>query len=281
MQKNYHDKLQRVREAVKNADTVLIGGGAGLSTADGLYYSGERFRSLFPDFIKKYQLTDMYSSGFYNFPSQEEKWAYWSRHIMVNRFDPVPGEVYQNLLKMAEGKEYFVLTTNADGMFARTGFDRKRIFEVQGDYAKLQCATPCHHGLYDNHQMVEKMVAEQGDCAIPSELIPVCPNCSGPMEPNLRKDGTFVEDSSWHDAKERYVEFLSGLGEKKLVLFELGVGYNTPTIIKYPFEQLTAERDDATLVRMNLDHPEISTVNKDKTVVFKEDIKEVLAGISS
>lgn len=273
------ETLRAVREKIREAEGVLIGGGAGLSAAAGLLYGGERFSSNFQDFIAKYGLTDMYSSGFYPFSSQEEKWAYWSRHIAMNRHDPEPGQAYLDLLRIVQGKEYFVLTTNADGQFEKAGFAPEKMFVVQGDYGKLQCATPCHDTLYDNTEQVREMVARQEGCRIPSELVPRCPRCGGFMEPNLRKDRTFVEDDAWHRANGRYQDFLATLEGRPVVLFELGVGYNTPTIIKFPFERITAANAGATLVRINRDHPEPSTMNREKTMSFSEDAGEVVAAL--
>lgn len=279
MNENYHAELEKTRTAIENAEVVLIGGGGGLSASAGLTYSGERFTSHFADFIARYGLTDMYSSGFYPFPTQEEKWAYWSRHIKVNRYGPGPCQVYGDLLELVEEKTYFVITTNADAQFKKAGFAHDKLFVVQGDYGKLQCAMACHKRLYDNEAMVWQMVSEQVDCRIPSHLVPKCPRCGGFMEPNLRKDGFFVEDDAWHRASGRYQRFVADLGEKPLVLLELGVGYNTPVIIKTPFERITAQHPSATLVRINRDFPEVSAMNQDRTIAFDRDIKEIVAAL--
>lgn len=280
MNVSYHGKLNKVRQAIQNAEAILIGGGAGLSTAAGLSYSGERFASHFSDFISRYGLTDMYSAGFYPFGTQEEKWAYWSRHIKVNRYDPAPSQVYCDLLRLVKEKTYFVITTNVDAQFDKAGFASEKIFAVQGDYGKLQCATPCHQTLYDNEDMIRQMVSGQIDCHIPSHLIPKCPRCGGFMEPNLRKDQSFVEDAAWHRSSGRYLQFVDAFGDKPCVLLELGVGYNTPTIIKIPFERIAAEHPNATLVRMNKDFPEVSPMNQSKTIAFDQDIGEIIAALS-
>lgn len=279
MNASYRDKLNKIRQAIQNAEVILLGGGAGLSISAGLSYGGERFASHFADFISRYGLTDMYSSGFYPFPTQEEKWAYWSRHIEINRYDPGPGQVYCDLLGVVKEKAYFVITTNVDAQFEKAGFEYKKIFAVQGDYGKLQCAKACHQVLYDNKDMIRQMVSEQIDCRIPSYLIPKCPRCGGFMEPNLRKDNFFVEDDDWHWSKRRYEQFLTALGKKSLVLLELGVGYNTPTIIKFPFERITAEHPNATLVRMNKDYPEVNRMNQKKTIAFDQDIGEIISAL--
>ena len=274
MNANYYAKLQKARQVIQNAEVILIGGGAGLSTSAGLRYSGERFTSHFADFIARYGLTDMYSAGFYPFRTQEEKWAYWSRHIKVNRYDPGPGQVYCNLLKLVKDKAYYVITTNVDAQFEKAGFVNEKIFAVQGDYGKLQCAKACHQTLYDNEDMTRQMVSEQSDCHIPSYLVPKCPRCGEFMEPNIRKDQFFVEDDAWHQASSRYLQFVAALGDKPFVLLELGVGYNTPTIIKFPFERITAQHPNATLVRMNKNYPEVSPMNQAKTIAFNQDIEK-------
>lgn len=279
MNANYHDRLKKTRQVIQNAEVILIGGGAGLSAAAGLVYSGERFSAYFADFIAQYGLTDMYSAAFYPFRTQEEKWAYWSRHIQLNRYDAVPGQVYRDLLGLVKEKAYFVITTNVDAQFYKVGFDPAKIFAVQGDYGKLQCAEACHQTLYDNQEIVQHMVSEQTDCHIPSHLIPECPRCGGFMEVNLRKDEFFVEDEVWHSSSRRYTRFLAELGSRQLVLLELGVGYNTPTIIKFPFEHITAQSPSATLIRMNKDYPEVSQENHAKTIVFEQDLGKIIAAL--
>lgn len=279
MNANYHAKLQKTRQAIQNAEVILIGGGAGLSTSAGLNYSGERFTAHFADFIARYKLTDMYTAGFYPFRTPEEKWAYWSRHIKVNRYDPGPGQVYCDLLNRVQEKAYFVITTNVDAQFDKAGFINDKIFAVQGDYGKLQCEKACHQTLYDNEDIIQQMVAEQNDCRIPSPLIPKCPRCGGPLAPHLRKDQFFVENDAWHQASHRYSQFVAAIGDKPCVLLELGVGYNTPTIIKFPFERITAQHPNATLVRINKDYPEASPLNQAKTIAFDQDIGEIITAV--
>ncbi len=242
-------------------------------------YGGERFTSHFANFISRYGMTDMYSAGFYPFSTQEEKWAYWSRHIKINRYDPGLGQVYCDLLKLIKNKAYYVITTIVDGQFGKAGFLKDRLFMVQGDYGKLQCARACHQVLYDNEEMAREMVLEQNDCRIPSHLVPKCPRCGEDMEPNIRKDQFFIEDDVWHQASSKYLQFVTTLGERPLVLLELGVGYNTPSIIKLPFERITAESPCATLIRINKDYPEISPVNQAKTICFTQDIAAVISSL--
>ena len=229
----------------------MIGAGAGLSTSAGLTYSGERFEQNFGDFIEKYHIPDMYSGGFYPFETPEEYWAWWSRHICCNRYMDAPKPVYHDLLELVKDKDYFVLTTNVDHQFQRAGFDKKRLFYTQGDYGLWQCSQPCHAKTYDNEETVRRMVAEQKDMKVPSELVPRCPVCGKPMTMNLRADDTFVEDAGWHAAAGRYAEFLRRHEGMRVVFLELGVGYNTPGIIKYPFWQMTAQNAKAVYACIN------------------------------
>ncbi|MFA5903605.1 MAG: Sir2 family NAD-dependent protein deacetylase [Desulfobacula sp.] len=277
MNGNYQDKLTRAKKAIKGADAVLIGGGAGLSAAAGLVYGGERFYSNFKEFIGQYGMMDMYSAGFYPFKTQEEKWAYWSRHIKLNRFDPEAGEVYLKLFELVKDKDYFVITTNVDAQFYKAGFDPEKVFAVQGDYGKLQCAGGCHNKLYDNETLVRQMVSGQKKCRIPSHLVPHCPECNGLMDINLRKDYAFVQDEEWYQSSRRYTAFISRIMNRKLSLLELGVGYNTPTIIRFPFEEITAQTPNATLIRINKDYPEAGKINLRKTIAFENDIAEIMA----
>lgn len=223
----------------------MIGAGAGLSTSAGFTYSGERFKKLFSDFEEKYGFHDMYTGGFYPFPTEQEKWAYWSRFIKANRYEDPPKPVYADLLDLVKEKDCFVITTNVDHCFQKAGFDKKRLFYTQGDYGLWQCSVPCHSKTYDNEKAVLQMVKEQKDRKIPAELIPRCPVCGAPMAMNLRADDTFVEDGGWHQAAERYESFLRARKGMKLLFLELGVGANTPVIIKYPFWRMTAENKNA------------------------------------
>lgn len=237
--------------ALEACDAVVIGAGAGLSTSAGLTYSGERFEKNFGDFKEKYGIRDMYSGGFYPFESLEEYWAWWSRHIMVNRYERAPKPVYDSLRKLVEGKDYFVLTTNVDHQFQLAGFDKKRLFYTQGDYGLWQCSKPCCQRTYDNEEIVRRMWAEQRDMKIPSELVPRCPVCGKPMTMNLRCDDTFVQDEGWYAAAQRYEAFLRRHDGLRVVFLELGVGGNTPAIIKYPFWKYTFENSNALYACVN------------------------------
>lgn len=243
--------VESVRQKIKDADAVLIGAGAGLSTSAGFTYAGERFDNNFADFIEKYGFQDMYSAGFYPYRTLEEHWAYWSRYIDINRYQDAPKPVYNELLEIVRELDYFVLTTNVDHCFQKAGFDKQRLFYTQGDYGLWQCSKPCHDQTYDNEEVVKKMVAQQEKMRIPSELIPRCPVCGAPMSMNLRSDDTFVQDDGWYAAADRYQDFIERHQGMKMLYLELGVGSNTPGIIKYPFWQITADNPKASYVCIN------------------------------
>jgi len=270
------DNIQKLHQTIQSADAIVVGAGAGLSTSAGFTYSGERFERHFADFIRQYGFTDMYSAGFYPFPSEEEHWAYWSRHIYYNRYVPAPKPVYDNLLKLLKDKDYFVITTNVDHQFQKAGFDKKRLFYTQGDYGLFQCAKPCLQKTYDNEELVKRMIAEQMDMRIPSELIPRCPVCGGPMKVNLRADETFVEDEGWHAASERYTEFIRQHKDGKVLFLDLGSGGNTPVIFKIPFIRWTMQNPNAIYATVNLG--EAFTVDQiaDRSIVINGDIGDVL-----
>ncbi|WP_370776253.1 Sir2 silent information regulator family NAD-dependent deacetylase [Roseburia sp.] len=253
---DYEDQIRNAVNLIKDADTVIIGAGAGASTAAGLEYGGKKFRENFHEFIMKYgghYMTDMYAAGFYPFPSEEAKWGYWSKHALINRFDPPALPLYKELYDIVKDKEYFVLTTNVDHQFYKAGFAEKRIFATQGDYGKIQCQRGCHPKTYDAKELFQKMDAARKDCLIPSELVPKCPVCGGNMAMNLRCDNYFVEDEAWHEAADRYADFLEQHQSEKVVLIELGVGFNTPIIIRFPFEKMVRENASYSLIRLNKD----------------------------
>ena len=273
---DYSRQSELLKNALETADAVLIGAGAGLSTSAGLTYSGERFMRYFSDFHEKYGISDMYSGGFYPFPDLEEYWAWWSRHIFYNRYDAPVGTPYMDLLALMQNREYFVLTTNVDHLFQKAGFDKKRLFYTQGDYGLWQCGGPCHPETYDNESVVRQMIDQQQNMKIPSELIPQCPVCGKPMTMNLRCDNTFVEDEGWHEAAERYVEFVKRYQHKCLVLLELGVGNNTPSIIKYPFWRMTAQNPKATYICVNKGQTFCPKEIQKSSICFDMDIGQFL-----
>ena len=274
--KNYSEQISKLKAALDGADAVLIGAGAGLSTSAGLTYSGERFFKYFADFHSKYGITDMYSGGFYPFETMEEFWAWWSRHILYNRYTQPPKPVYDELFGLVKDKDYFVITTNVDHCFQRAGFDKERLFYTQGDYGLLQCSEPCHNKTYDNEVLIRKMVAEQKDMKVPTELIPRCPVCGKPMTTNLRCDDTFVQDEGWSAACERYEQFVGKHKRGKVLYLELGVGGNTPVIIKYPFWRFTACNEKATYACINYGEAICPEQIEKQSICINADIGEVI-----
>ena len=269
-------RIERLQEALEQANAVVIGAGAGLSTSAGFTYSGERFEKYFGDFIARYGFGDMYSGGFYPFGSLEEHWAYWSRYIFINRYMDAPKPVYSDLLQLVRDKDYFVLTTNVDHCFQKAGFEKRRLFYTQGDYGLWQCSRPCHDKTYDNEQAVRQMVRDQRDMRIPSELIPHCPVCGAPMAMNLRTDMTFVEDEGWHEAARRYEDFLDRHKGRRVLFLELGVGGNTPVIIKYPFWQMTYANPNALYACINQDEALAPKEIASQSICISGDIGQTL-----
>ena len=278
--KSCSEPIERLKAALRDCDAVVIGAGSGLSTAAGFTYTDERFEKYFSDFAAKYGIQDMYSGGFYPFPTMEEFWAYWSRYIYINRYMDAPKPVYDDLLKLMQDKDYFVITTNVDHCFQKAGFDKKRLFYTQGDYGLFQCSGPCCQETFDNEAVIQEMVERQKDMKIPSELLPVCPHCGKPLTMNLRSDDTFVEDEGWHRAAERYENFLRTHEGQKILFLELGVGYNTPVIIKYPFWQMTAKNPNATYVCINQGQAVCPQEIERQSVCINADIGQVLQSMS-
>ena len=292
--KSSSEQLERLQTALRDCDSVVIGAGAGLSTSAGFIYTGERFEKYFSDFAVKYGIKDMYSGGFYPYSSPEEHWAYWSRYIYINRYMDAPKPIYDDLLKLVQDKDYFVITTNVDHCFQKAGFDKKRLFYTQGDYGLFQCSEPCCQETFDNGFTIRQMVEAQGyqimpdgslrvpesttlKTKIPSELVPHCPHCGRPMSMNLRADDTFVEDEGWHRAAERYREFLRRHEGQRILFLELGVGYNTPVIIKYPFWRMTAKNANAFYACVNQNQAVCPPEIERQSVCIHGDIGAVIA----
>lgn len=273
---DYSRIIKIAKDEIDKADAIVIGAGAGLSTSAGLEYDGERFKINFPDFIKEYGFSDMYSAGFYPYETEEEYWAYWSRYIYINRYEPKALDAYLNLLKLVEDKDYFVLTTNVDHCFQKAGFDKHRLFYTQGDYGLFQCSVPCTAKTYDNEETIMMMVREQRNMRIPAYLIPRCPICGEKMTPNLRADSTFVQDDGWDKAAERYELFLNRHKNLSVVYLELGVGYNTPGIIKYPFWNLTAKNGKARYICINAHDTRYPIEISNQALSIKEDIAKAI-----
>jgi len=296
---DYMAEIIRLKTALLEADTVIIGAGAGLSTSAGFIYTGERMNRYFSDFSSKYGFKDMYTGGFVVMEqSPEELWAYWSRYIYINRYMAPPKPVYQKLFELVHDKDYFVLTTNVDHCFQKAGFDKKRLFYTQGDYGLWQCSTPCHQATYDNKETVVKMLEAQGfvidsngsptlpethslKMRIPTELIPKCPVCGEPMSMNLRSDDTFVEDEGWHAAAERYHAFLNSHRDHQVLFLETAVGFNTPGIIKYSFWQMTNEWPHAFYACLNFGEAYAPAEIKNKSICINGDIGEILDSLQT
>ena len=269
-------QIERLKAALQDCDAVVIGAGSGLSAAAGFTYTGERFEKYFSDFAAKYGIRDMYSGGFYPFATPEEHWAYWSRYIYINRYMDVPKPVYDDLLKLVADKDYFVITTNVDHCFQKAGFDKKRLFYTQGDYGLFQCSESCCQETFENEALIREMVTRQKNMKIPTELLPACPYCGKPLTMNLRADDKFVEDEGWHRAAERYENFLRTRNGQKVLFLELGVGYNTPVIIKYPFWQMTARNPDATYVCINQGQATCPQEIEQQSICINADLGTVL-----
>ena len=273
---DYEACVQLLAAAIDEFDAVVVGAGAGLSTSAGFTYSGERFQTLFGDFIDAYGFADMYSAGFYPYETPEERWAFWSRYIWCNRYTPAPKDTYAKLLRLLEGKDFFVITTNVDHQFQKAGFPKERLFYTQGDYGLWQCSVACHTGTYDNYDTVRAMVERQRNRRVPSELVPRCPRCGEPMSMNLRADDTFVEDAGWHAAAQRYSDYIQGHGKGRILYLELGVGGNTPAIIKFPFWRFTYNNPQALYACVNYGEAYTAREIVDRSVLIDADINQVL-----
>lgn len=279
---SYELQIQRAKDMIKNADAVIIGAGAGASTAAGICYSGNRFTDNFAEFIDKYgkqYMTDMYSAGFYPFPTEEAKWGYWSKHALLNRFTTPSLPLYRELYDIVKDKEYFVLTTNVDHQFWKAGFDSDRLFATQGDYGKIQCQRGCHPKTYDAEELFKEMDVSRKNCLIPTALVPKCPVCGGKMAMHLRCDNNFVEDENWHDAADRYTGFLDECKGKTVVLLELGVGFNTPIIIRFPFEKLVRENEGFCLIRLNMNEAFVPESFGNRAIGIGEDMAKVISDL--
>lgn len=276
---NYSVQMDKLKKVLNECDTVVIGAGAGLSAAAGFTYSGKRFDKYFSDFKAKYGFKDMYTGGFYPFTTPEEFWAYWSRYIYINRYLNTPYNVYNKLFDIVKNKDYFVVTTNVDHCFQKAGFDKKRLFYTQGDYGLFQCSEPCCEETFDNEEIIRAMFNQQRNMRIPSKLIPMCPYCGKPLTINLRADNKFVQDKGWYEASKRYSRFIREHKNLKILYLELGVGYNTPVIIKYPFWQMTAENPDAIYVCINSGNTAFPDKIKHQSIYINADISNVIEDI--
>lgn len=269
----------KIKNLIKTADAILIGAGAGLSASAGIDYSKENFKKNFPELVKTYKMTDMYTSSFYDFNTEEEKWSYWAKHIYYSFIAPPPLKAYQELLEIVKDKNYFVITTNVDGQFKKSGFDSNKVFEVQGSYGKMQCSKGCHDKIYDDTELVKKMLNSKDCLKVDSNLVPKCPVCGENMEINIRKDAFFVEDDNWNRLSRKYEKFIKDNINKKFILIELGVGFNTPGIIRFPFERLAYTHDNVTLIRINDKYNDIAYELKNRAICMKEDCSIAITNI--
>lgn len=278
---DFDDRIKAAKTRLKDADAVVVGAGAGLSAAAGLDYSGSEFRKEFADYIEKYGFPDLYSSSFHEFKTEEERWARWARHIDYIRFRPDAMALYKELYDLVKTKNYFVITTNVDAQFRKAGFDRDRIFEVQGDYGQMQCAVGCHQELYSDKDVVKEIVKHSHDLTVDSKYIPKCPVCGGNMDVHVRKSQFFVQDEAWYESAERYEGFMKRYADNgNVALLELGIGYNTPTIIRYPFERIVFNNPHATLIRLNAEYPHGPQETASRTISFTENMNYVIEKLS-
>ena len=272
--KDFSESIQKLETEIETAEAIVIGAGAGISVSSGFVYSGSRFDRNFSDFHEAYGITDMYSGGFYPFPSIEEYWAWWSRMIWINRYECGVGKPYSDLLSLVRNKDYFIITTNVDHQFQRAGFDKKRLFYTQGDYGLFQCSEPCHQKTYDNEDAIRKMM--QSNMKIPSSLIPLCPVCGKPLTTNLRIDDRFVQDDGWYAAASCYEDFLRRHKGMHVLFLELGVGMNTPGIIKYPFWRMVMENENAIYCTVNKGQAYVPSEIKNRSITIDDDIGRVI-----
>lgn len=277
---NYSVQINRLKKVFTKCDAIVIGAGAGLSAAAGFTYTGKRFDEYFSDFKEKYGFDDMYYGGFYPYRTQEEFWAYWSRYIYINRYLDAPTDLYNKLYTLVKDKDYFVITTNVDHCFQKSDFDKTRLFYTQGDYGLFQCSVPCCHETFDNEEMIKAMYTQQRNMKIPSNLIPKCPHCGKTLTTNLRCDDKFVQDEGWYKASERYSDFIRRHKNSDIFFLEIGVGYNTPGIIKYPFWQMTAENAKATYACININSTDFPKEIEHQTICVNDDILKVIDDIS-
>lgn len=274
---DFKERIELAAKRLALADAIVVGAGAGLSAAAGLDYSGPGFKREFADYIKRYGFPDLYSSSFYDFPTEQQRWARWARHIDYIRFRPGAMPLYSELYALVRDHNYFVITTNVDAQFRKAGFDPERIFEVQGDYGMMQCAVGCHPKLYSDKETVDEILKHSHDLTVDPEYVPVCPVCGGNMDVHVRKNGYFVQDEAWHMAEHRYEDFMNRYADnRRVVLLELGIGYNTPAIIRYPFERVAYHNPQATIIRLNAEYPHGPAETASRTISFTENMKDVI-----
>lgn len=272
----YETEMLRLKKAFCEADAILVGAGSGLSAAAGYRFDGPRLQAHFADFVEKYGMADMYTGCFARFESREERWAYWSRWAWINRYEPIPKDTLSVLRALLDGRDYFVLTTNIDHTFQRAGYPKDRLCYTQGDFGLFQCAVPCHENTYDNKDVLEQMVKQEKDGKVPTALIPHCPRCGAEMDFNLYWDDRFVRDEGWHIAHDRYLDYVDAHRSGKVLFLELGVGYNSPGVIKYPFWRFTMQNPQAIFASVNRDQPSYPEEIADRAIVISADLDKTI-----
>lgn len=278
----YEEQIMQAADMIQKADYVLMGAGAGLSTAAGAVYGGTWFEKNFKEFKEKYgngpYMQDMYSAGFHPYPDEESFWGYWSKQAILGGIDLDVTPLYKDILKLLKDKRIFCLSTNADGQFQKAGYKEEQIFCTQGDYFHIQCQKACHQRTYNAVKLFKQMDQARKNCQIPTYMVPKCPICGGPMTMNLRCDQYFVQDEAWYQAEKRFGDFLNEAlkSQKNLLLLELGVGFNTPTIIRFPFEKLVKENKQVNLIRLNLNEAVIPESIEQQAVGINKDIKQTI-----
>lgn len=271
----------KIKKIISESDCIVVGAGAGFSASGGLDYSPLTFKKLYPELVLKYNMTDWYTSSFYDFDDEAERWCYWAKHVDYSFIKPKQFSVYKDLYNIIKDKDYFIITTNVDGQFLKGNFNKEKIFEVQGSYGKIQCQKACHNKLYDNTEMVLDMLSTSDEYYIKNELVPKCPVCGGNMEMNLRKDNFFVEDETWDISNDRFVNFLKINSNKKILFIELGVGFNTPGIIRYPFENLVSKNKNFKLFRINDMYIDLYKDISDQCILIKGNCSDILKNLNS
>ena len=278
----YEEQIMQAADMIQKADYVLMGAGAGLSTAAGAVYGGTWFEENFKEFKEKYgngpYMQDMYSAGFHPYPDEESFWGYWSKQAILGGIDLDVTPLYKDILKLLKDKRTFCLSTNADGQFQKAGYKEEQIFCTQGDYFHIQCKKACHQRTYNAVKLFKQMDQARKNCQIPTYMVPKCPICGGPMTMNLRCDQYFVQDEAWYQAEKKFGDFLNEAlkSQKNLLLLELGVGFNTPTIIRFPFEKLVKENKQVNLIRLNLNEAVIPESIEQQAVGINKDIKQTI-----
>ena len=277
------NRIKQGKELIDEADAIVVGIGSGLSAAGGLNFTNEDLvKQFYPEYYELgfkciFDIISLYWSM--DRCSPEQFWSFWARHIKEIRFDPPVTKPYEDLAKILKNKNYFVINTNVDGQYEKSDLDKERVFAPQGNYSLLQCSLPCSNDVYDDKEIIERMVKNMPDkFHIRTEDVPKCPHCGRFLIPNLRSGANFVEKPHIKKRKE-YQKFIEDnvKDDKKIVFLEIGVGFNSPGVIRTPFNYMTYEIPNAKLIRINLNDPNVPHEIKSKTIIIQDDIKKVLS----